>query len=772
MTIVTSSLTTSSENVDLLISNDGTSPLFISTIESNVPWATIFEDTPGNQPDLTVPIEGGTARTLGVQFQGGSTPGCDGDECFFIGNITVLSNAPATPQLSIGMEYTVSKPNLAVIAIPQQLSTTLYPQESHTYNLLVYNVGVQPIDWEVSGCDCVCGRRDATSQEALDCPSQMDVENWLAQPGRHRSCAVATTPWIEFGSCGGTLGAQESGGLVADFTAVEAVWTVGVYSATIDVAVPAKDARWPVTATLQIITDARFFSANTSYYDFGATGDGVLIPGGSFTVSVQPRDRWGNEISEPLVGTESLSFRVVEPYDESVVLGSFGMDYDYMSQLQIGEGTIERNGTFLLLVTTSTGAEIKPRLADETNNPHWRDVNMSGLVVESRPCEPPRTFPNRNGNACLYAWCDPGKEVQNTVDAGVCASCVPGTFSAYGVRCEPCPANTYCAVTGCDVCLECDVGKQPRRADDEECVDFDECAKTSGMPNGNCDPIVECENTEGSRICGPCPPGYTGNGDKGLDGTGEGCTMPEIPSELGDSASKMQLSTKVEFVASPDVLVEGSPEQQQYIDTLVRQIADSMGVNVSEINVRGLKQAGARRRTQTVSDPVVVSLDFVVSSANPAAALLDLSEQLSNSSSPLMTSEIAPRSGQTAEADYSCPDFMVMLEGAAVCTACGQGKEPVTPDCDSATAAADCPPGRCEECSAGRASKEGRECIACSPGSQPSENNVLCEVCASTEYSETGKECRTCAPVRAPIASTLPCLSRVRVFGSHVRACV
>ena len=81
-------------------------------------------------------------------------------------------------------------------------------------------------------------------------------------------------------------------GLVAKFTAVESVWTVGVYSATIDVSVPAQNARWPVTATLQVVTDARFFSANASFYDYRATGDEVLIPGASFTVSVEPRDFW------------------------------------------------------------------------------------------------------------------------------------------------------------------------------------------------------------------------------------------------------------------------------------------------------------------------------------------------------------------------------------------------------------------------------------------------------------------------------------------------
>jgi MYXO-CTERM domain-containing protein len=47
--------------------------------------------------------------------------------------------------------------------------------------------------------------------------------------------------------------------------------------------------------------------------------------------------------------------------------------------------------------------------------------------------------------------------------------------------------------------------------DGSTCVDVDECAEG----NGGCDPVTACTNTIGSRTCGACPDGYSGDGESG-----------------------------------------------------------------------------------------------------------------------------------------------------------------------------------------------------------------------------------------------------------------
>ncbi len=41
--------------------------------------------------------------------------------------------------------------------------------------------------------------------------------------------------------------------------------------------------------------------------------------------------------------------------------------------------------------------------------------------------------------------------------------------------------------------------------------DVDECV----FDNGGCDPLTKCTNVPGSRVCGPCPPGFDGTGESG-----------------------------------------------------------------------------------------------------------------------------------------------------------------------------------------------------------------------------------------------------------------
>jgi len=46
--------------------------------------------------------------------------------------------------------------------------------------------------------------------------------------------------------------------------------------------------------------------------------------------------------------------------------------------------------------------------------------------------------------------------------------------------------------------------------------------------NGGCDPLVTCLNTPGSRVCGPCPPDYEGDGEIG-------CSSPDEKQKLWET---------------------------------------------------------------------------------------------------------------------------------------------------------------------------------------------------------------------------------------------
>ncbi|MGC4120706.1 MAG: DUF1566 domain-containing protein [Myxococcales bacterium] len=72
-------------------------------------------------------------------------------------------------------------------------------------------------------------------------------------------------------------------------------------------------------------------------------------------------------------------------------------------------------------------------------------------------------------------------------------------------------------------------------ADGKTCDDVDEC--TTG--NGGCAALTLCINTAGSRICSPCPAGYSGSGETGCSAISnydfEWAQWPAAPDMLPDS---------------------------------------------------------------------------------------------------------------------------------------------------------------------------------------------------------------------------------------------
>lgn len=76
---------------------------------------------------------------------------------------------------------------------------------------------------------------------------------------------------------------------------------------------------------------------------------------------------------------------------------------------------------------------------------------------------------------------------------------------------ERCDGHGSCVVKrGVPIC-RCAGGYERPEGDPLSCEDLDECATN----NGGCDPLTTCTNTSGSRACGACPAGYSGDGEGG-----------------------------------------------------------------------------------------------------------------------------------------------------------------------------------------------------------------------------------------------------------------
>jgi hypothetical protein len=127
--------TTSASTAQLTIRSVGTGVLFVSTVTFSVPWATVYENIPGDIPDFSNPIRNGTSMQLGVQLSGQITAG----EGVYSGVLRVFSSDPNGAVL-VPITLVVKTPSLAIIALPQQLMSSLNPQETQAQIITIWNV--------------------------------------------------------------------------------------------------------------------------------------------------------------------------------------------------------------------------------------------------------------------------------------------------------------------------------------------------------------------------------------------------------------------------------------------------------------------------------------------------------------------------------------------------------------------------------------------------------------------------------------------------------
>jgi len=130
-----------------------------------------------------------------------------------------------------------------------------------------------------------------------------------------------------------------------------------------------------------------------------------------------------------------------------------------------------------------------------------------------------------NHGVCLTGACacDPGYTGQACEFVDQCQSNNGG-----------CDALTTCTPNGASViCGPCPPGYSGDGV--TGCSDIDECA----TDNGGCDELTSCTNVDGGRSCGDCPLGYTGNGETG-------CVLSDLcglqPCEHGGTCTEQSSS--------------------------------------------------------------------------------------------------------------------------------------------------------------------------------------------------------------------------------------
>lgn len=435
------------------------------------------------------------------------------------------------------------------------------------------------------------------------------------------------------------------------------------------------------------------------------------------------------------------------------------------------------------------------------------DPCPAGFVsVEGEPCEAcadagPGKVANTDQTVCIA--CSPGKEP--LADRSGCMDCAGAAVSTYGIECVQCP---ILAVANAErtICQACPAGKGPN-GDNTDCdacgsgqystvgmcqdcaaprvVNAPACATSNGTAcalNADataCDVSAgdaDCMYTAGRTQCSTCQAGTGPTADatgcepcRGNKVSTQGqcveCAAGRIANDNRVACDDMgntplnDVSTALEVLASTnfepitsleleiddaDVLMPG-PAQEAYLDALKADLAASLNVSVDLIQIAnfGATNAG-RRRLQ--AQPV--TFDLILAGPSATESLMELSSQLGDPSSRLMSSSV----GSTINSDvppvfsFACPTGLHRpLDGAdGQCVACPNPESQVPDRLADFRSCRECLPGQVPDAESGsrcvcaqgyyNASKSSIRCYASGQDWKPDDiqPDVECVPCAET----------------------------------------
>eukprot|EP00117_Sycon_ciliatum_P020763 scpid2291/ scgid18403/ Thrombospondin-3 len=104
-------------------------------------------------------------------------------------------------------------------------------------------------------------------------------------------------------------------------------------------------------------------------------------------------------------------------------------------------------------------------------------------------------------------------DIDECTAASPCSSLSQCVNTNTGYYCTACPEG-YRGITSHGVGITYAMNNK------QTCSDFNECL----VNNGGCDPLSYCNNTQGGFLCGPCIPGFLGNGYSGCT-SGDYCSL-------------------------------------------------------------------------------------------------------------------------------------------------------------------------------------------------------------------------------------------------------